>query len=159
MTNLNWFHLGTLQCHLTSIIELFFWQVCLMLKRLSHHSEVLVLISREERRNTCSRGGWCACSLQAFYWWLFCFVWRLVNAYGELNFRSIQLLPIVLFQNNLIFISTNYYYEIIHWGTTGSIWGKAHYMYMCLQAYRQSKTTSTVGFGHAKYMWYDSSSQ
>ena len=40
-----------------------FWQVCLMLKRLSHHSEVLVLILREERRNTCSRGKCCACSL------------------------------------------------------------------------------------------------
>ena len=52
----------------------------------------------------------------------FFFCWRLVNTYyGELHFRSIQLLPIVIFPNNLIFSCTGYYFKTTRLGVTGNL--------------------------------------
>ena len=41
---------------------------------------------------------------QVICWWLFLIGCKLVNTYGELQFRSIRLFPIELFWNNIIYI-------------------------------------------------------
>ena len=65
----------------------------------------------------------------------FFFCWRLVNTYyGELHFRSIQSLPIVIFPNNLIFSCTGYYFKTTRLGVT---WTVADYN--VLTSHHQSK--------------------
>ena len=88
---------------LTHIVRLLRWTIISF--QIFHWKQAATTTSRNRRNRRPTKH-----SLpQAFCCWL-CFLicWRLINAYGELHFRSLQSLLIVLFRNNFIFICPGY---------------------------------------------------